>query len=128
MIFNTSSSITSGSVTNISNGSLNTTGTVSLTSGSSISISGSSISISGSSISSIKTKYFILGEYFELDLYDNGYYLSIMISTLNVLGRPFYEDLKKQPVHLPNELTEAIEKRLTIIERDSKIDSILNKE
>lgn len=117
MIFNTSSgTITSGSVTNISNGSL-TIGTVS---------PGSSISI-GSGISSIKTKYFILGEYFELDLYDNGY-LSIMISTLNVLGRPFYEDLKKQPVHLPNELTEIIEKRLTIIERDGKIDSILNKE
>lgn len=123
MIFNTSSgTITSGTFTNISNGSLTTTGTVSLTSGSSI------LSISGSSISSIKTKYFILGEDFELDLYDNTGYLSIMISTLNVLGRPFYEDLKKQPVHLPNELTEAIEKRLTIIERDSKIDSILNKE
>lgn len=117
MSFNTSSSSTSGSVTNISNGSL-TIGTVS---------PGSNISISmGSSISSIKNKYFILGEYFELDLYDG--YLLIMISTLNVLGRPFYEDLKKQPVYLPNELIEVIEKRLTIIERDSKIDSILNKE
>ena len=114
MSFNTSSSITSGPVTNISNGSLNI-GSVS---------PGSTISIG--SISPIKNKYFILGEYFELDLYDG--YLLIMISTLNVLGRPFYEDLKKQPVYLPNELIEVIEKRLTIIERDSKIDSILNKE
>lgn len=114
MSFNTSSSSTSGSVTNISNGSL-TIGTVSPVS-----------NISIGSISPIKNKYFILGEYFELDLYDG--YLLIMISTLNVLGRPFYEDLKKQPVYLPNELIEVIEKRLTIIERDSKIDSILNKE
>ena len=72
-------------------------------------------------------KYIVLGEEIELNLYDNGQ-LSIAIATLNVLGRPFYEQLKKQPIDIPIELVELIEKRLTIIERDTKIDYIINKE
>lgn len=94
-------------------------------------ISGSSLTtISGSSLTMGMTSYtrtfHVLGEDFELSNnsgFDSN--LVIIISTLNVLGRPFWEELKKQNVYLPDELKDFIEKRLVILDRDEKINSII---
>jgi hypothetical protein len=113
-------------------GTISSTGITGSLSSSTLITGSSNITISNGSNSVISVgytsnKYLVLGEEIELNLYDNGQ-ISIAIATLNVLGRPFYEELKKQPISLPSELIEVIEKRLIIIERDSKIDSIVNKE
>ena len=76
-------------------------------------------------ISISKSKYHILGEDYEFEGYIEGN-TAIVISTLNVLGRPFWEELKKNNVSFGSELEEFIERRLTILDRDKKIDDIIN--
>lgn len=70
------------------------------------------------------SKYHILGEDFETSNYLDGT-TAVMISTLNVLGRPFYEELKKNNVSFPQEMDEFIQQRLKVLERDMKIESII---
>lgn len=75
---------------------------------------------------SYSRKFHILGEDFELSNnhgFDSN--LVIIISTLNVLKRPFWEELKKQNVYLPDDIEKFIEERLLIIDRDDKINSII---
>ena len=74
--------------------------------------------------SSISTIYHILGEDFETSNYLDGT-TAVMISTLNVLGRPFYEELKKNKISFPQEMDEFIQQRLKVLERDMKIESII---
>lgn len=106
---------------------------------SSISISGGSIttttgsnnnlvysSSSGSFvISSPKTTYFILGEEFETEAYWTDSSLALIISSINIMGKPFYDDLKKQGVVLPEDIDDFINERFKIIERDKKIEDII---
>lgn len=73
-------------------------------------------------------RYNILGEEVDLEIGDYNGSFAITIATLNVLGRPFYEELKKQPISLSNEVIEIIERRLIITERERKINSVINKE
>jgi hypothetical protein len=77
-------------------------------------------------VTSFTRKFHVLGEDFELSN-NHGFEgnLAIIISTLNVLGRPFWEELKKQNIYLPDELKDFIEERLVIIDRDNKINSII---
>jgi hypothetical protein len=70
------------------------------------------------------SKYHILGEDFESNGYLDGT-TAVMISTLNVLGRPFYEELKKNNVSFPDDMDEFIQQRLKVLERDMKIESII---
>ena len=70
------------------------------------------------------SKYHILGEEFETNGYLDGT-TAVMISTLNVLGKPFYEELKKNNVSFPNDMDEFIQQRLKVLDRDKKIDSII---
>ena len=70
------------------------------------------------------TIYHILGEDFETGNYLDGT-TAVMISTLNVLGRPFYEELKKNKISFPQEMDEFIQQRLKVLERDMKIESII---
>ena len=79
-------------------------------------------------LNSISNRYNILGEEVDLDISDHNGSFAITIATLNVLGRPFYEELKKQPISLSNEVIEIIERRLIITERERKINSVINKE
>jgi hypothetical protein len=65
--------------------------------------------------------YHILGEDFQTTGYVDGY-TAVLISTLNVLGRPFYEELKKNKVSFTEEMDNFIQMRL----RDEKISTILN--
>ena len=80
--------------------------------------------VSGSSGHS-KNKFNILGEVYEHTRYIDGH-ISVAISTINILGKPFWDELKKNGVIFPNEMEQFIEKRITILERDKKIDDIIN--
>ena len=80
--------------------------------------------VSGSSGHS-KNKFNILGEVYEHTGYIDGH-ISVAISTINILGKPFWDELKKNGVIFPNEMEQFIEKRITILERDKKIDDIIN--
>jgi hypothetical protein len=48
-----------------------------------------------------------------------------MISTLNILGKPYYDELKKNNVSFSNEIEDFLKQKFKILERDTKIDSIL---
>jgi hypothetical protein len=104
-----------------------------------ISISGTNSSITTSTLSSgqyltlggstmnysiNKTTYHVLGEDIEVDGYGDPY-LAVAISTLNVLGKPFYDELKKNNITLPTEIEEYLEVKFKILERDRKIKEIL---
>ena len=80
--------------------------------------------VSGSSGHS-KNKFNILGEVYEHTGYIDGH-ISVAISTINILGKPFWDELKKNGVIFPHEMEQLIEKRITILERDKKIDDIIN--
>jgi len=71
-----------------------------------------------------KTKYHILGEDVEVSGYIDGT-TAMMISTLNVLGKPYYDELKKNNVSFSNEIEDFLKQKFKILERDTKIDSIL---
>jgi hypothetical protein len=78
----------------------------------------------GATLYSHKAKYIILGEEVEVDGYLDST-TAMMISSINIMGKPFYDDLKKQNVHLPVEIEEFLEQRFIILERDKKIEDIL---
>jgi hypothetical protein len=78
----------------------------------------------GSTLSFAKTTYHVLGEDIQVDSYANAE-LGIAISTLNILGKPFYDQLKKNNVSFPKEIEEYLEKKFKILERDRKIKEIL---
>ena len=80
--------------------------------------------VSGSSGHS-KNKFNILGEVYEHTGYIDDH-ISVAISTINILGKPFWDELKKNGVIFPHEMEQFIEKRITILERDKKIDDIIN--
>lgn len=71
-----------------------------------------------------KTRYIVLGEEVEIDASPDSE-LAITIATLNVLGRPFYEELKKQNITFPDVIEESIQRNLLILEREVKIDKII---
>lgn len=87
-------------------------------------IGGSNMNYITTGYSSIITKYHILGEEFDNNGYLDGT-TAVMISTLNVLGRPFYEELKKNNVSFPDDMDKFIQQRLKVLDRDKKIDSII---
>jgi hypothetical protein len=104
-----------------------------------ISISGTNSSITTSTLSSgqyltwggstmnysiNKITYHVLGEDIEVEGYGDPH-LAVAISTLNVLGKPFYEELKKNNLTLPSEIEEYLEVKFKILERDRKIKEIL---
>jgi len=98
-------------------------GTTSNTSGSNIYTTTSSGNFA---IYSQKAKYNILGDEFEIDGYQDPT-IAIIISSINIMGKPFYDDLKKQGIHLPEEINEFLQEKFRILERDRKIDSVINK-
>jgi hypothetical protein len=73
---------------------------------------------------SSKTTYHILGEDIQIDGYSDPN-LAVIISTLNVLGKPFYDELKKNNITLHKDIEEYLELKFKILERDRKIKDIL---
>lgn len=89
-------------------------------------ITGSNNNLSGTiSIPTPKNTYYILGEEFETDSYWTDASLALIISSINIMGKPFYDDLKKQGVVLPTDIDDFINERFKIIERDKKIEDII---
>lgn len=75
-------------------------------------------------IQSQKTIYVILGEEYEV----NGYAdptLGMAIATLNVLGKPYWIELKNQNFTFGYDMDAFIEERITVLDRDKKINDIL---
>jgi hypothetical protein len=75
--------------------------------------------------SSLGTNYHVLGE----DIFVSGYQdqnLIIMISTLNILGKPFLDELHKNSAFFPTEIEKYLTEKFKWLERDKKIDDIIN--
>ena len=100
-------------------GYTNTTGTNNIAIGKAHGIYGTSFNTTIA-----KAKYHILGEDVEIDGYIDGT-TAMMIATLNVLGKPYYDELKKNNVSFSNEIEDFLKAKFKVMERDSKIDSIL---
>ena len=114
-----------GSNSTISGGQNNT---VTTTLGSyNTAIGSSSLGIYGTSFNTTiaKTKYHILGEDVEVSGYIDGT-TAMMISTLNVLGKPYYDELKKNNVSFSNEIEDFLKQKFKILQREDRIDSILD--
>ena len=75
-------------------------------------------------IGTIQNTYHILGEDVKVSSYLNPQ-LVVAISTLNILGKPFYDELKKNNFSFPDVIEEYLKKKFTIIERDRKINEVL---
>ncbi len=83
--------------------------------------------LAGTTINSIYTatvKYHILGEDVEVSGHIDGN-TAMMISTLNVLGKPFYDELKKNKISFSNDIEAYLERKFRVIERDEKIEEVL---
>ena len=65
-----------------------------------------------------------LGEELEVDGYKD-IITPLIIATLNVLGKPYWLELKKQDIKLTDEISSFIEERITVLDRDKKINDIL---
>lgn len=68
--------------------------------------------------------YHVLGEDIEVEGYVDAN-LAVAISTLNVLGKPFYDELKKNNITLPKEIEEHLDIKFKILERERKINDVL---
>lgn len=90
-------------------------------------IGSSALGIYGTSFNTTvsKTKYHILGEDVEVSGYIDGT-TAMMISTLNVLGKPYYDELKKNNVSFSNEIEDFLKQKFKILQREDRIDSILD--
>jgi len=75
-------------------------------------------------IQSQKTTYVILGEEYETNGYPDPT-LGMAIATLNVLGKPYWLELKKQNFSFGYDMDAFIEERITVLDRDKKINDIL---
>ncbi len=73
-----------------------------------------------------KSTYHVLGEDVEVSGgYKDGN-TAMMVATLNVLGKSYLDELHKNSVFFPTEIEEYLEKKFKWIERDKKIDDIIN--
>jgi hypothetical protein len=78
----------------------------------------------GNNILLPKTTYHVLGQDIQVEGFANVE-LGIAMSTLNILGKPFYDQLKKNNVSFPIEIEEFLEKEFKALERNSKIEYII---
>lgn len=71
-------------------------------------------------------KYHILGEDVEFSDVLTDQNLITIISTLNVLGKPFYEELKKNGYNFPQQIDYFLQKKFVEIDREIKISGLIN--
>jgi len=81
---------------------------------------------SGATIQTPKVTYVILGEEYEVE---SGSFMDAstasIIATLNVLGKPYWLELKKQQFSFGYDIDAFIEERIIVLDRDKKINDIL---
>ena len=66
-------------------------------------------------IQAMKITYHVLGEDVEVSGYRDSI-VAIMVAQLNVLGKPFYDELKKQDIFFPMEIEDFLKKKFEIEE------------
>lgn len=110
-------SITNSTWSNSTNGTW-INGTWSSTTGSTTVVGNTTLS------TSMKTTYHILGEDVEVNGFKDGY-TAQNVALVNVLGKNFYDELKKQNISFPSEIEDFLSKKFITIERDKKIDDII---
>lgn len=76
-------------------------------------------------IAPARTIYHILGEDVEVEGY-RDVTVSMLIATINILGKPYYDELKKQRIYLQKDIEDFLDKKFIILERDRKIESVIN--
>ena len=75
---------------------------------------------------STKKTYYVLGEKVDINQSFEKSLLIQLISTINVLGKPYYDQLKKNNYDFPQELEDFLEKKFKELERDDKINQLIN--
>ena len=80
--------------------------------------------ISSTTFVGSKIIYNILGEDFEYDGFPDTT-LAIIISSINVMGKPFYDDLKKQGVYLNDSIIKFLNRKFKELERENKLQILL---
>lgn len=105
----TSAISTSGTIS-ITNSTATTTTTI--TPGSNLYYSNSSGAFT---IQPMTTTYHVLGEDIEVDGYKDSM-TAIMVAQLNILGKEFYYELKKQNCHFPPQIDEFLQNKFEIEE------------
>jgi hypothetical protein len=75
---------------------------------------------------STKKTYYVLGEKVDINQNFEKSLLIQLISTINVLGKPYYDQLKKNNYDFPQELEDFLEKKFKELERDDKINQLIN--
>ena len=78
--------------------------------------------------SSIKNtaKYNILGEDIEFPNLIQDIQVGINLSLINLLGKTYYDELKKNGVSFVSEIDKVLKEKLKIHERDKKISTIID--
>jgi hypothetical protein len=71
------------------------------------------------------TKYNIFGEEVEIDS-GRDPFLAQNLALINVLGKPFYEELIKNGFVFTEKIESILQKKFRILERDKKINSVLD--
>ena len=77
-------------------------------------------------VASNTTTYNVLGENITLDGYKD-FNTANIIAIINVLGKPYYDELRKQGISLPDKIDSFLEEKFRILERDRKINSVIDK-
>jgi hypothetical protein len=83
------------------------------------------ISTTNMNLTSSKHRYNVLGDSIDIDGHTN-IDIAIIIANINLNGEKFYRELKKQGVSLPSILEEFLENKFLIINRDEKINTLIN--
>lgn len=73
-----------------------------------------------------KKTYYVLGENVDINQSFEKSLLIQLISTINVLGKPYYDQLKKNNYNFPQELEDFLVKKFKELERDDKINQLIN--
>ena len=71
-----------------------------------------------------KTTFHVLGEDIEVTGFCDEN-LAVVISTLNVLGKPFYDEAIKNGIIFPDEIEKYLQYKLKVVDRDRKINDLL---
>ena len=70
--------------------------------------------------------YNVLGEQVEIESSTRDPFLAQNLALINVLGKPFYEELIKNGFVFTEKIEKVLQRKFKILERDRKINSVLD--
>ena len=71
-----------------------------------------------------KVKYYVLGKEIEVEGYKDAT-TALYISLVNIHGKAFYDEVKKQGVDFPKQIDDYLKVNLVSWERNKKLDTLL---